>query len=156
MAMIKPIALSKNAFDATQDQIFYFTSTGGNQVVKNKITIRLQSDNSIVYTNTIISYKFNQTIELKEAIWQGIFHSVSAFNNAGFSLFTDSMIGYKSDTLVLSVLCFLIVLGGLGYFVVIELHNNKKFSKRITIHTRIVLIGTIFLILFGAILFLSI
>lgn len=62
MAMIKPIALSKNAFDATQDQIFYFTSTGGNQVVKNKITIRLQSDNSIVYTNTVISYKFNQTI----------------------------------------------------------------------------------------------
>lgn len=41
--MIKPMALSKNAFDATQDQIFYFTSTGGNQVVKNKITIRLDN-----------------------------------------------------------------------------------------------------------------
>ena len=104
----------------------------------------------------ILTYKFNQTLELKDAIWNGIFHSVSAFNNAGFSLFTDSMIGYKSDTLVLGVLSFLIVLGGLGYFVVIELHNNKKFSKRISIHTRIVVIGTIFLILFGTILFLSI
>ena len=104
----------------------------------------------------ILAYKFNQTLEFKDAIWNGIFHSISAFNNAGFSLFTDSMIGYKSDTLVLGVLSFLIILGGLGYFVVIELHNNKKFSKRITIHTRIVVIGTIFLILFGMILFLSI
>ena len=104
----------------------------------------------------ILTYKFSQNFEFDDALWYGIFHSVSAFNNAGFSLFTDNMIGYKSDTLVLGVISFLIILGGLGYFVVIELHENRKFSKRITIHTRIVVIGTIFLILFGMILFLSI
>ena len=104
----------------------------------------------------ILTYKFSEKFEFNEALWYGIFHSISAFNNAGFSLFTDNMIGYKSDTLVLGVISFLIILGGLGYFVVIELHENRKFSKRITIHTRIVLIGTIFLILFGMILFLSI
>ena len=104
----------------------------------------------------ILTYKFSQNFEFDDALWYGVFHSVSAFNNAGFSLFTDNMIGYKSDTLVLGVISFLIILGGLGYFVVIELHENRKFSKRITIHTRIVVIGTIFLILFGMILFLSI
>ena len=104
----------------------------------------------------ILTYKFSQNFEFDDALWYGIFHSISAFNNAGFSLFTDNMIGYKSDTLVLGVISFLIILGGLGYFVVIELHENRKFSKRITIHTRIVVIGTIFLILFGMILFLSI
>ena len=104
----------------------------------------------------ILTYKFSQNFEFNDALWYGIFHSISAFNNAGFSLFTDNMIGYKSDTLVLGVISFLIILGGLGYFVVIELHENRKFSKRITIHTRIVVIGTIFLILFGMILFLSI
>jgi len=104
----------------------------------------------------ILTYKFSQNFEFDDALWYGIFHSVSAFNNAGFSLFTDNMIGYKSDTLVLGVISFLVILGGLGYFVVIELHENRKFSKRITIHTRIVVIGTIFLILFGMILFLSI
>lgn len=62
MAMVKPTALSKVAFDATQDSIFYFNVSGGNQVTSNKITIRLQSDNSIVYTNTTTSYQFNQTV----------------------------------------------------------------------------------------------
>ena len=104
----------------------------------------------------ILAYGFSDKLELKDAIWYGIFHSVSAFNNAGFSLFTDNLVGYQHNTLVLTVISFLIVLGGLGYFVIIELHENRKFSKRISIHTRIVVLGTIFLIVFGTILFLSI
>ena len=104
----------------------------------------------------ILIFQFKEKYELIDAIWYGIFHSISAFNNAGFSLFTDNMIGYRSDTVVLGVISFLIILGGLGYFVIIELHENKKFSKRITIHTRIVIIGTVILILFGMIIFLSI
>ena len=104
----------------------------------------------------ILSYQFSEKYELSEAIWYGVFNSISAFNNAGFSLFTDNMIGYKDNTIVLFTICFLIILGGLGYFVIIELHENKKFAKRITIHTKIVILGTIFLILFGMILFLSI
>ena len=58
----------------------------------------------------ILTYKFSQNFEFDDALWYGIFHSVSAFNNAGFSLFTDNMIGYKSDTLVLGVISFLIIL----------------------------------------------
>lgn len=104
----------------------------------------------------ILSYQFSEKYELSEAIWYGVFNSISAFNNAGFSLFTDNMIGYKDNTIVLFTICFLIILGGLGYFVIIELHENKKFAKRITIHTKIVILGTIFLIIFGMILFLSI
>ncbi len=104
----------------------------------------------------ILSYQFSEKYELSEAIWYGVFNSISAFNNAGFSLFTDNMIGYKDNSIVLFTICFLIILGGLGYFVIIELHENKKFAKRITIHTKIVILGTIFLILFGMILSLSI
>ena len=100
--------------------------------------------------------QFIRDYGVAKGIWYGIFHSISAFNNAGFSLFTDNMIGYKDDTIVLVTICFLIILGGLGYFVIIELHENKKFAKRITIHTRIVIIGTVVLILFGMIIFLSI
>ena len=104
----------------------------------------------------ILIFQFKEKYELIDAIWYGIFHSISAFNNAGFSLFTDNMIGYRSDTVVLGVISFLIILGGLGYFVIIELHENKKFAKRITIHTKIVIIGTVILIFFGMIIFLSI
>ncbi|MDD3054883.1 MAG: TrkH family potassium uptake protein [Aliarcobacter sp.] len=104
----------------------------------------------------ILTIQFLEKYEFVDALWFGIFHSISAFNNAGFSLFTDGLIGYKSDTISLVTICFLIILGGLGYFVLIEIYENRKFSKRFTIHTRIMIYGTIVLILAGMVLFLSI
>ena len=71
-------------------------------------------------------------------------------------LFSDVLIGYQSDSIVLFTICFLIILGGLGYFVLIEIYENRRFSKRFTIHTRIMLYGTVILIVFGMVLFLSI
>ena len=62
MALVKPIAQSISAFDATQDKTFSFTSSGGSQVVANRLTIRLQSDNSVVYQNKVTSYRFEQTV----------------------------------------------------------------------------------------------
>lgn len=62
MAMIKPITLVVNAFDATQDHTFYFTSSGGNQVVKNEILIKDNKTNVVAYNSTVESYQFNQTV----------------------------------------------------------------------------------------------
>ena len=62
MALVKPIAQGISAFDATQDKTFSFTSSGGSQVVANRLTIRLQSDNSVVYQNKVTSYRFEQTV----------------------------------------------------------------------------------------------
>ena len=104
----------------------------------------------------ILTTQFLDKFEFLDALWFGIFHSISAFNNAGFSLFTDSLMSYQSDTISILTICFLVILGGLGYFVLIEIYENKKFSKRFTIHTRIMLYGTIILILLGMFLFLSI
>ncbi|MDX9901226.1 MAG: TrkH family potassium uptake protein [Aliarcobacter sp.] len=104
----------------------------------------------------ILTIQFLEKYEFVDALWFGIFHSISAFNNAGFSLFTDALIGYKSDTISLITICLLIISGGLGYFVLIEIYENRKFSKRFTIHTRIMIYGTIILILAGMVLFLSI
>lgn len=62
MALVKPIAQQKNAFDANNDEVFYFITSGGDQVVKNKLTIRRQNDNVVVYENTQETYQFNQTL----------------------------------------------------------------------------------------------
>jgi trk system potassium uptake protein TrkH len=104
----------------------------------------------------ILTYQFIDKYEFLDALWFGLFHSISSFNNAGFSLFTDSLMSYQSDTISLFTISLLVVLGGLGYFVLIEIYENKKFSKRFTIHTRIMLYGTVILIVSGMILFLSI
>lgn len=62
MALITPIALAQNAFDARYVQRFSFTSSGGDQVVKNKLTIRRQSDDEIVYSHIEETYAFYQDV----------------------------------------------------------------------------------------------
>lgn len=104
----------------------------------------------------ILTYEFSSFYPFNDALWYGIFHSISAFNNAGFSLFTDSLMSYDKLFLPLITISVLVVLGGIGYFVLVELYENRKFSKRFSIHTRIMLWGTAILLLFGMVLFLSI
>lgn len=62
MSMVKPIGIAKDAFDATKEETFYFTSSGGDQVVYNKIIIRDNSNNQIVYENQTESYSFSQVV----------------------------------------------------------------------------------------------
>ena len=92
-----------------------------------------------------------------KAAWLAIFHAVSAFCNAGFSLFPDSLVGYVNDPLVNGVIMALIICGGIGFFVMIDLWSafKGKFKpgRRLSFHTRLVLSMTIFLILFGALAF---
>lgn len=104
----------------------------------------------------ILTYEFQKAHPIDEALWYGIFHSISAFNNAGFSLFTDSLMGYDKAFIALFTISTLVILGGIGYFVLIELYENRKFRKRFSIHTRIMLYGTAILLIFGMVLFLSI
>ncbi len=98
----------------------------------------------------------------KNGIWCSVFNSVSAFCNAGMDILgTSSLEGYRSNPYVLCVTMFLIVLGSLGYVVWFDISSNiyngmrKKFSplqviKRFSEHTKLVLVLTGFLILFGA------
>ncbi len=82
-----------------------------------------------------------------KAIYFGIFHSISAFCNAGFSTFTNSLIGH--NILIKITVSLLIILGGLGFFVVYDLLYEKN---KITVHTKIVLLSTLILILSGFLL----
>ncbi len=82
-----------------------------------------------------------QGFTLKKSVYYGIFHSISAFCNAGFSTFSNSLVGF--NPLIKLTVAALIVLGGLGFFVVYDiLYSSKRFSlhSKITINTTIVLI----------------
>ncbi len=89
------------------------------------------------------------------ALYLAVFHSVSAFCNAGFSLFPDSLVGYRDSYLVNLTLIGLIVSGGIGFPVAYELmelfcKKRAKVRVRMSLHTRLVLIMTLVLILGGA------
>ena len=78
MAMVRPTALTVNAFDATSVHTFYFTSSGGNQITSNKIVIRNNASNSVVYTNTVTSYILNQSVPAG-TLQNGIYYNYSFF-----------------------------------------------------------------------------
>ena len=90
-----------------------------------------------------------------KGIWYSIFHSVSAFCNAGFDLVggNRSLADFSGDPYLLFVLMALIVLGGLGFAVIINIWQKRRF-KYFRLHTKLVLIGTAGLIIVGALLFL--
>ena len=73
-----------------------------------------------------------------KALYYGLFHSVSAFNNAGFALFSDSLIGFRDDVVVNATILTLIVCGGVGFVVLTELGRLRK-TRRLSVHTRVVL-----------------
>ncbi|MBE9169430.1 ATPase [Pleurocapsales cyanobacterium LEGE 06147] len=65
---------------------------------------------------------FSNDYGASQGLWLSIFHSISAWNNAGFSLFEDSLIGYYSSWLINLVVTGLVIFGGIGYQVIIELY----------------------------------
>lgn len=100
--------------------------------------------------------RFSFDMPWDKALWFGIFHAVSAFNNAGFSLFEDNMMGYVHDIPVNLIITSLLITGGLGYMVLLELyHFRKKRLHRISTHTKIVLAMTVFLLLLGMLMLLT-
>lgn len=108
----------------------------------------------------ILSLRFLDTFlyNYEQAIYYGIFHAISAFCNAGFSLFGDNLIGFSDDFIVVLTISLLIILGGLGFMVIATLISRETWSygiknmfHKMSIHSRIVLVMTGFLIVGGAI-----
>ncbi|MEW5895864.1 MAG: TrkH family potassium uptake protein [Candidatus Omnitrophota bacterium] len=89
------------------------------------------------------------------ALYSAVFHSITAFCNAGFSLYSDSMIGFQNHPFILFILMGLIILGGLGFIVIYELFtvilHRRKDHRRLplSLHTRIALSATAALLLTG-------
>ncbi|WLR51984.1 TrkH family potassium uptake protein [Bacillus tianshenii] len=75
-------------------------------------------------------------------LYASLFHTVSAFNNAGFSIWSDSLMQYAGDPTVNIVITFLFIVGGLGFTVIADLWETKTF-RGLTLHTKIMLVGTV-------------
>ncbi|EPR76731.1 Potassium uptake protein TrkH [Leifsonia rubra CMS 76R] len=84
-----------------------------------------------------------------EAAWLAIFHAVSAFNNAGFGLFSDSIMSFVDDPVISLTLCAAIILGGLGFPVIVQLLRYGGNRLKWSMNTRIVIAATPLLLVFG-------
>lgn len=88
------------------------------------------------------------------AAWSGLFHAVSAFNNAGFSIHADGLMGFATDEVVLTPIMIAIIVGGIGFPVLQDLRNKFDDSRHWSLHTKLTLGGTAVLLFGGFVFFL--
>ncbi len=107
----------------------------------------------------MLAFAFVPVLGFWQGIYSAVFHSISAFCNAGFSLFPDSLIGFRDNPLVNLTIMTLIILGGIGFLVIRELvevgrSRGKQRSRRpkLSLHTKIVLVASSFLVIYGAVM----
>lgn len=105
----------------------------------------------------VLSIRFSADYGFAGGVWKGIFHSISAFCNAGFDLMGEkeplsSLTHYVGDPVVNLTIMILIVVGGLGFFVWSDL-GSQKTVRKLEVHTKLTLIMTGLLIFGGAFLF---
>ncbi|TKI70064.1 Trk family potassium uptake protein [Lysinibacillus mangiferihumi] len=94
----------------------------------------------------ILSIRFSFDMPIGKAIYFGFFHSISNFNNAGFDLMGgfQGLTAYVADPFVVLTICALITIGGLGFIVMNELYEYRE-TKRLSVHSKIVLSATVIL-----------
>lgn len=85
----------------------------------------------------------------REAVWNGLFHSVSAYNNAGFSTHADSLIRYAADQWVLVPVMLAAIIGGIGFPVLHDLRNKTLTPRRWSLHSKLTLAATGVLFVIG-------
>ena len=103
----------------------------------------------------LLSVRFIPLYGWKHGLWIALFHAVSAFCNAGFDLFGRyaSLTAFSRDPLVLLTIAALIILGGLGFSVILETLRNRQRFRNLSLHTRIVLMTTVVLLLAGTVFY---
>ncbi|WP_316859071.1 TrkH family potassium uptake protein [uncultured Cohaesibacter sp.] len=80
-----------------------------------------------------------------QGAWAALFHAISAFNNAGFSLFSDSLSRWVSDPIITITVPLLFIVGGLGFTVISDLWKTREW-RRFSLHTKLMLVGTLLLL----------
>jgi len=102
----------------------------------------------------VLTLRFWLDMPLGRAFYFGVFHAISAFCNAGFSLMADSMIGYQGDVVVNVMLMVLIVIGGVGFIVISEIgFRPDRGLSRLSLHSRLVIYSSATLIAVGFVFF---
>lgn len=138
-----------------QESVSAMHLSGAVKLVKNivKGTLVMEGIGAV-----LLSSRFIPRMGIIEGIYNGVFHSVSAFCNAGFDLMGkyeeySSLTMYYDDVVVNITIMALIVLGGLGFIVWEEIKTNKLRFRKYSLHSRLVLVMTTILIFGGAVLY---
>ena len=124
-------------------------------VLKNVAITSVQVEAVVAVILTLRFWLAYDRFSFREAAWQGTFHAVSSFNNAGFSLFSDNLIPFVDDPFIIVPVVVAVVLGGIGFPVILELRRRIS-PRHWTLHVRLTLGTTLVLIVGGWIYFIAV
>ncbi|GGE38543.1 Ktr system potassium transporter B [Primorskyibacter flagellatus] len=96
----------------------------------------------------LLAIPFIRDLGVAQGLWSAVFHSVSAFNNAGFGLWPDSLVRYVGDPLVILPISALFIVGGIGFIVIGDIWRERRW-RTLSLHSKLMLVGTLGLILWG-------
>jgi trk system potassium uptake protein TrkH len=149
--------LSVKGRDLVQGTLSHHQGEGVSTLIRNVFLMTLLFEG----TGMILLFvRWLKYFPPRQALFEALFHSVSAFCNAGFSLFSDSLSRFRADPWINGVILLLIITGGIGFLVLQELYRYTitrirwKEHRRISIHSQTVLGTTALLVVIGALGFL--
>lgn len=145
-------------------KIGYFTKKLVQEDINANSTFRIQSFIKRVLLTVfaieltgaaVLFFEFIKVFSFWKAVYYSIFHSVSAFCNAGFSLFSDNLSGFRGSVIINTVIPLLIFLGGIGFAAILNVYRYfRKKDRRLTMTTKVSIKMSAFLTLFGMIVIL--
>ena len=126
-------------------------SLGGDEIIQVRQLLKAVVVTTILFESVGAIALFVRLIDrfpFGKAVYYSIFHSVSAFCNAGFSTFSNSLVDFQGDIAILLIFSFLIICGGLGFIVIAELFSKiGSPQNRLSLHTKLCLSGTALIII---------
>jgi trk system potassium uptake protein len=140
-----------------QDSMHHTPKAGVRRLVRYVVAFTLATEG---VGALLLWLRFRQQFPAGEAVWQSVFHAVSAFCNAGFGLLPDNLVRYRGDVLVNLAITGLIVVGGLGFLVNMELKDqlvrrrHGRAAPLLSLHSRLALVVTAALLAGGTLGFL--
>ncbi len=120
-----------------------------------RIAVRMLLAEGVVALALTVRFRLAYDDDVGTALWHGVFHAVSAFNNAGFALYSTNLVGFVGDPYICLPICAAIVAGGIGYPVYFELLKRWRRPSEWTVHTRITIGGTALLLVLGTLAYLA-
>ncbi len=122
-------------------------------ILKRIITLTILVE---VILATLLITRFTTAYDMpfSEGVTSGVFHAISAFNNAGFGLYSDSLMGFATDPWILLSIAGAVVIGGLGFPVIIELKSHWRHPASWSALSRVTVAMTLFLLFIGTLGFL--
>jgi potassium uptake TrkH family protein len=146
------IGLSHTRILAADLRTDSYSSVG--KLVRNLVLTTLAFE-AVFAAILTVRFFFAHDYALSTAVVHGVFHSISAWNNAGFALYTDNFMGFATDWFLSIAVCLAVIIGGIGFPVLRTLAIHRLNWRRWPLHSKLMLSTTAVLLVSGTLFFLA-